>query len=149
MTVVSNAVSVRLPPVAVFTQELHAAYGCRVGWVANGMLRLVFMDLAADTMLAWERWLFPHLTELHLRARLERHFYDMRQVTQPTLAGLQTAVRVNQNVGVRWTRTAVLANTSPMLAAIQVVIHTIPNANARLFSDEFEAVRWLNQPGAK
>lgn len=150
MTMPPNAaVPVRVPPIPTAVEELHAAYGCRVGRLADGIVMFVFADLGAQTMVAWEHWLFPHLTEVHLRGQLERHLYDMRRVQQPTAAGFQTAVRVNQHAGVKLIRTAVLAKASLMLDGIRAVLQAIPHTNAQLFSDEFAAVQWLNQSGAK
>jgi hypothetical protein len=132
---------------AVFTQELQAAHGCRIGRWDNGILLFVFADLAADTMQAWERWLFARLTELHMQARSERHFDDVRLVTHSTAIGLQTAIRVNQNIGVKLTRAAILAHDAPLLPAIRTAAQVIPGANARLFCDE--AIAWLSKPFEK
>lgn len=99
-------------------------------------------DTSVDTVRDWDRIVTHYLDEeTHLRC----HMYDMRQLKGVSIFAVKTAIRLKNHPQVDNCYVAVVTNNSIVQEMVNTVLSVQPGGMFRIFTEEVEAITWLNQ----
>lgn len=99
-------------------------------------------DTSVETVRAWYDHSFALLEQI---SKPDKRLYDLRKLKNISIFALRTAVKLKSHRKADLIFAAVLINNSRVSELVDTVLAIQPGGNFRLFSNEEEAIHWLNQ----
>jgi len=99
-------------------------------------------DTSVDTVQDWETTMLASLKTLDSPVK---RLYDMRRLNGVSIFALRTAVKLKKHPQAKHVFAAVLTNNNTVARLVNTALAIQPGGNFQLFSDEKEAVAWLNR----
>ncbi len=99
-------------------------------------------DTSLETVQAWYAQSFALLEQA---TKPDKRLYDLRKLKNISIFALRTAVKLKSHRKADLIYAAVLINNSRVSELVDTVLAIQPGGNFRLFSNEEEAIQWLNQ----
>lgn len=110
-------------------------------WRPDHILVYEAEDTSVDTVTEWQTHAFALLAET---TELNKRIYDLRKLKSISIFALKTALRLKSHPKASLVYAAVLINNPRVADLVDTVLSIQPGGNFRIFSNEQEAVEWLN-----
>lgn len=99
-------------------------------------------DTSSETI---RDWVDSSIEEMNGYTGPVKRLYDMRALSSISIEAVRAAIKVRRHPKAHFVFTAVLTSNSTVLALVRTALSVQGGGNFKLFTDEAEAVAWLQE----
>lgn len=110
--------------------------------LSDNILVVHVSDTSPETV---QDWYASSLEEMNAYTEPVKRLYDMRGLSSLSIEAVRTAVKIRRHPNAQFVYTAVLTTNNTVLALVRASLSVQGDGNIKLFTDEDQAITWLNE----